>query len=822
MVAAVDLPPPADSPPNTPATRVLILGVSSASRLSADRARQLIRLARPDAVVLSLCRERAGLLIDPDAGDATVNAAQATAKWHCRRARFEGLPVPDEAAAKAAVDAISARLPADYSGPPPPQPPIVPHFPSPEALLTLVRTKAGVPVGVSDIEDDVRTLLATGLFARARPFCESGGPADAPLFAAVERKSDDGGDNDANVALRFVPPLASTRFIVSPRTLPAIKSMSVRVDSSAQQRAAELHVEQPSLDAAGSRAAKACRRGTDDRASLGAYTTARAELLSMFGCGDAPGDSKDYVVTFSGVESGRPEALIRRRRPAPLDPPFVSGLEASASGGEGLNIEAFKPVRQGLKLSRRMTLPPAVAQRVIAEAVEVSGGGGAGEAAAAAEAATAAAAAPPAPVEKDWSPATAPPRGSPIPNWSPNVPFREWTQAQADDAAAPAGVAQAAEVLVATGPDNRTPTTGAAATLAGLLSASFGALTSRAAATTGVARGAAWRAALDAATETGVRAVVLADRPQSATQRRLAETVAAGEGGGLARLAIGATSLVGGIVAAATHAASGLAVADASGPAADAAALAVGVAAAVAAVAPLAAPLADAWRFSRLASAEDVERDVALPAGVPSIDADLDAKLALGGEDAILRAPGAWRPLVDERDAFLAAVTAATAAGAASGAPAYVADLVEPVSESLVSPSAGDEYSEDDDDSRQQKRKQLVWRFMAGGRKGGKALDEGGAAAAAGRASLPGRGDGEFSWEEASKAQAPKCVVAVVGASHVRGMVRRWDWAAELARGEGEGASSGGVSSVEAALAPLILGADDEAEAVARAGERRK
>jgi pheromone shutdown protein TraB len=849
MVASVDLPAPKGSPPDTPPTRVLILGVSGASRASAGRAAALVRLARPDAVVLPLCRERAGLLVDPDSGDATVNASQATARWHCRRARLEGLPAADEAGARAQVAAALARLPPGYKGPAPPAPPVVPHFPPAEALLALVRTRPGVPVGVSDIEDDVRTLLATGLFARARPFCESAGPTDAPAFAAVARRanggssdgSSNGNDDGSRVALRFVPPLASTRFIVSPRTLPAVKSMTVRVDSSAQARAAELGVAQPALDAAGQRAAKACRRGKDDRASLGAYTTARAELLAMFGCGDAPGDSSDYVVAFSGVESGRPEALVRRRRAGGVDPPFLSGLEASAPGGEGLGIEAFKPVRQGLKLSRRMTLPPDAARRVIAEAAGTGAAAAAGAAGAAAPAAAAA--------EKEWSPATAPPRGSPVPGWAPSVPFREWTPEQADDAAAPAGVAQAAALIAATGPGGRTPLAGAPATLAALLSATFSALTSRAAATAGVGRGAAWRAALEAATEVGARAVVLADRPESATQRRLAETVAAGEGAALARLAAGAAALVGGAVAASTHVAGQLlllssgaglsgAAADvaaaSSGPAADAAALAVGAAAAAAALAPLAAPLADAWRFSRLASAEDVERDVALPPGAASIvGADLDERLALGGEDALLRLPGAWRPLVDERDAFLAAVTAATAAGVASGAPAFVADLVAPPASYAVGGGGGGgggagseeaevQEQEDDGERRQQQQqqqpppeqKQLVWRFMAGGRAGGRPLDEGGAEGAAGRASLPGRGDGEYSWEQAcaQQQQRPRCVVAVVGASHVRGMVRRWEWAAAQA----VAADAGGV---EAALAPLILGTDEEAGAVARAGD---
>jgi pheromone shutdown protein TraB len=849
MVAAVELPPSDNNNNNNtqPPTKILILGVSSTSRRSADQARALVRLAQPDAVVLSLCRERAGSLIDPDSGDATANATQATAKWHCRRVRFDGLPVPDERAAEEASAAAKARLPADYKGPSPPPPPVVASFPRPEDLLRLVRTRPGVPVGVADIEEDVRTLLSTGLFARARPFCESGGVADAPMFAAVgkKRESDKGAGeqqqhSEAAVALRFVPPLAGTRFIVAPRALPAIKSMAVRVDSSAQQRAGEIFDVEARLETVGEAARRACRGGTDDRASLGAYMTARAALLEMFN-GSSGGSSDDYVVTFSpaGVEQGRPEALVRRRRPPPFDPPFVSGLEGTAAGGEGLGIEPFKPVRQGLKLSRRMTLPPVAAQRVIAEAAAAAAAvAAAGEQQGEAAAAAAAAAAD----KKEWSPATAPPRGSPVPNWRPTVPTREWPLEQADDASM---LSQQAEVVVASGPGGRTPVAGAPATVAALLSGAHGALVSRAAATTGVGRSATWRAALDAATEVGARAVVLADRPQSATQRRLAETVAQGEGAAVARLAAAAAGVLAGIVGAATHVASSFVAAGGGGgaadalassslplsspaAAADAAVLAVGFAAASAALAPILSPLFDAYRFSRLASADDIEREVSLDnnaAGSPpsSITSNLNDRLILGAEDALLRWPGAWRSLVDERDAFLAAVTAAAAAGADCGAPAFVADLVDVVDGVYGGGAGGSAGAEAvlplEDPQRRQSKQQLAWRFMAGARAGGQALSEGGADAAAGRASLPGRGDGEYRWSGAQ--DRPRCVVAIVGASHVRGIVRRWEWASGLVVGEGggEGAGAGGGEAVERALASLLIGDDAEAEAVARAGD---
>ena len=44
---------------------VYILGASHVSRASCDRVRDLIAAVRPDVVLVELCKDRLGLLVDP-------------------------------------------------------------------------------------------------------------------------------------------------------------------------------------------------------------------------------------------------------------------------------------------------------------------------------------------------------------------------------------------------------------------------------------------------------------------------------------------------------------------------------------------------------------------------------------------------------------------------------------------------------------------------------------------------------------------------------------------------------------------------------------
>jgi hypothetical protein len=92
--------------------------------------------------------------------------------------------------------------------------------------------------------------------------------------------------------------------------------------------------------------------------TLTKYLKLRSQLAAQFATPD------QIVVDFSGVESGRAEALVRARRAA--DPEFVSGLESSAADGEGVGIDSFKPQRSSVQLSPGMLLPAEAAERLAA------------------------------------------------------------------------------------------------------------------------------------------------------------------------------------------------------------------------------------------------------------------------------------------------------------------------------------------------------------------------------------------------------------------------------------------------------------------------
>jgi hypothetical protein len=257
----------------------------------------------------------------------------------------------------------------------------------------------------------VSRLLATGLFGKARPAAATALRGEAPQFGAVkpEAADDEVGDSSTlsappaaaavaedisqaeyagEVTLQMVPPLGGLKFVVEPRTLPLISSMEVRLDSSLrevsitlqqlQHQANELlaaaAAERKGAAAAAAVSEDAAKTATgtenDDKpkeeaesspssdSSLPIYLKARAQLAALFP------EPSQVVVSFTGVESGRVEVLVRARRAA--DPAFVSGLEPSALGGEGVNIESFRPQRSSVQLSPGMLLPAEAAERLAA------------------------------------------------------------------------------------------------------------------------------------------------------------------------------------------------------------------------------------------------------------------------------------------------------------------------------------------------------------------------------------------------------------------------------------------------------------------------
>jgi hypothetical protein len=260
---------------------------------------------------------------------------------------------------------------------------------------------------LQEIELDCARLLATGLFGKARPAAMTAGRGDAPQFGAVKPDTGDeeqqqhpgtaaaaagadagvtSGGYTGDVALQLVPPLGSLKFIVEPRKLPIISSIEVRLDSSLKEAGVDTaHLQGIAsglLDAAAAESkakAKAApavaedekkedekdkekedekEKAADTDASLKLYLQLRAKLAAAFP------QPNQIVVAFSGVETGRVEVLVRARRAA--DPDYVSGLEGSAEGGEGLGIDSFKPQRTSVQLSPGMLLPAEAAERLAA------------------------------------------------------------------------------------------------------------------------------------------------------------------------------------------------------------------------------------------------------------------------------------------------------------------------------------------------------------------------------------------------------------------------------------------------------------------------
>jgi hypothetical protein len=169
------------------------------------------------------------------------------------------------------------------------------------------------------------------------------------------------------------------RFMVEPRTLPNLTSLSPRLDSSlkdagvstTQLEEMAAKVLQQAAEAAEAAAAAAGSEDKDKKdkeeeeediskkaSTLQTLLNARTALMQLFPTPDS------IVVEFNGVESGKAEAVARARKPE--DPRFVSGLEGSALGGNGVGINSFKPVRSSVQLSPGMSLPAEATERLSA------------------------------------------------------------------------------------------------------------------------------------------------------------------------------------------------------------------------------------------------------------------------------------------------------------------------------------------------------------------------------------------------------------------------------------------------------------------------
>ncbi|EFN58262.1 hypothetical protein CHLNCDRAFT_57092 [Chlorella variabilis] len=194
-----------------------VLGISHVSKESCREIEQLIRLVRPDIVLLELCKDRTGLLVDPD--------APPPQSWWTPRLTISGVPA-------------------------------APGWPTAAQLAGGLKGRGCAPVSAADIEDDAVALLATGLFRSVRVAAKPPTAAAAPAFALLP-----GG------GLQAVAPLGEVEYVVAPRQLPAVQQLSVR---------AEGGLAAPTDDVQARAAAAAAAAAAP---GVAAYLAARAVLL---------------------------------------------------------------------------------------------------------------------------------------------------------------------------------------------------------------------------------------------------------------------------------------------------------------------------------------------------------------------------------------------------------------------------------------------------------------------------------------------------------------------------------------------------------------
>lgn len=172
-------------------SEIYILGISHVSLDSCQHIRTLISTIQPDTVVLELCKDRTLLLVPEN--------ADPPAHWNASSVvlTVEGMPPP------------SGSLDATW--------------PPTEKLLSMLHCSPGVIVTIEDIEDDILTLLRTGLFGSVTPRTLASSPLAGPTFFSRTGKSFHGHQAEVEV----VAPLEAIEYKATPRILPPIKSLHV-------------------------------------------------------------------------------------------------------------------------------------------------------------------------------------------------------------------------------------------------------------------------------------------------------------------------------------------------------------------------------------------------------------------------------------------------------------------------------------------------------------------------------------------------------------------------------------------------------------------
>ncbi|KAL4533120.1 hypothetical protein Ndes2526A_g08570 [Nannochloris sp. 'desiccata'] len=277
---------------------------------------------------------------------------------------------------------------------------------------------------------------------------------------------------------------------------------------------------------------------------------------------------------------------------------------------------------------------------------------------------------------------------------------------------------------------------GLAASFAAALTQEYAKYQAAAGRAVGIGTGTAWQAALESAAKCHTQHVYLADRPASVTGRRLAQGIWKSY----------SPFLLGAVPAAITGAIITSSVAD-STPLTSLATFAPSTFAVVvplaAALWPILAPLLEIRKFSKMSAAE-IEDIVKIKEPLQSNKSDI---VALYGEDALLKWPGAMDSVIRERDEYMAKALVAVAMSSTAGTAATASKGLTPAYVRRTENNSGSVH----------------YRY---------AMPKGDTDP---RICPMGDGEGRFVLPSSSSSSSlPRKMVAVVGTAHVRGMLKIW------------------------------------------------
>lgn len=138
---------------NNKSIHVYVLGMSHVSRQSCDHTAQLIAAATPDIVLLELCKDRVGLLIDPSLPQPQY--------WHSRNVKLESSTAQQPTPVQHAFNSLMGRL----------------------------QCQPGRAFSAFQIEQDCIQLLSSGLFKSVVPVTETASDTDAPMFVYTNNQA---------------------------------------------------------------------------------------------------------------------------------------------------------------------------------------------------------------------------------------------------------------------------------------------------------------------------------------------------------------------------------------------------------------------------------------------------------------------------------------------------------------------------------------------------------------------------------------------------------------------------------------------------------